>query len=58
MDGKVRIQTRTAKFSYWVRVPIHRVRFQPGVEGIYRVAVATRGKGVLLISSAGMKVGE
>lgn len=58
MDGRVRIHTRTAKFNYWVKAPIHRVRFQPGVEGSYMVAVATRGKGVLLISSLSMNTSE
>lgn len=54
IDGKIRIVTNFGTYTTRIRKPINKVIFKPN-EGTYlKVAVATRGKGVILIDAKDM----
>lgn len=58
MDGKIRIRTPFGKYTYGVNRPVHKVLLKPGNELYLKVAVASRGKGILLIDATEMKMKE
>jgi WD40 repeat protein len=53
-DGKVRIATSFGGYSTRVRKPINKVIFKPHEGAYLKVAIATRGKGVVMIDARNM----
>lgn len=55
LNGAVRIRFPFGTYVKKLHVPVNRVIFRPGLTDTFEVAVATRGKGVLLIDAKEMK---
>ncbi len=55
LNGTLKIRFSFGAYVKKLRVPVNRVKFRPGLNDTFEVAVATRGKGVLLIDADEMK---
>jgi WD40 repeat protein len=55
-DGKVRIKTPLGEYRYATNRPVHKVLLKPNAGLYLKVAVASRGKGVLLLNAENMEV--
>jgi len=54
IDGKIRIVTKFGKYTARIRKTINKVIFKPNEGSFLKVAIATRGKGVILIDAMDM----
>lgn len=55
MDGSVRIIGQFFKYTKKIGVPINKVLFKPNEGDNFKIALATKGKGVVLIDAKNMK---
>jgi WD40 repeat protein len=55
-NGTIKIVFSNGNYSGHLRVPVNRILFYPGDGKLLQVAVATRGKGVMLIGGSGLKL--
>lgn len=55
LNGVVMIVTKVDDYKSRINTPIHKVLFKPGEGNSFKVAMATRGNGVLLMESKNMK---
>lgn len=55
LNGILKIRFSFGTYVKKLRVPVNSVKFRPGLTDTFEVAIATRGKGVLLINADEMK---
>jgi WD40 repeat protein len=55
MGGKIVIKLDRSTYSYKIGVPVTRVLFTPGLSSSLVIAVATMGKGVIILNGRNMK---
>jgi WD40 repeat protein len=56
IDGKIRIVTNFGYYTTRIGKPINKIIFKPNEGSILQVALATRGKGVILINAKDMEL--
>jgi len=56
LNGRIRIIANFANYEQDIRIPIHKILFIPDQKEKLRVAVATRGRGVIIIDAINMKL--
>jgi WD40 repeat protein len=56
LNGKAVIITPYAKYISKIKVPVNKVYFMPNERSILKIAIATMGKGVMLIDTKDMKL--
>jgi hypothetical protein len=55
MGGKIVIKLVRSTYSYKIGVPVTSVLFKPGLSSSLEIAVATMGKGVIILNGRNMK---
>jgi hypothetical protein len=55
LNGHVSLVSNTVQYDIKIGVPVNRIRFQPGCGQYIRIAMATRGEGVILMDANKMK---
>jgi WD40 repeat protein len=55
LKGEVKIISQFVNYEIDVKAPVHSVLFKPYEEHLLKIAIATRGKGVLLVNAVDMR---